>query len=106
MINSKMRAYDYFLLGQDNGYGQLVVIQDENNNPIKQGEVNLSISTISQSVADDIRYSDSSYIGLTLDRNINDKYLIKYNNCLLKVLYVNTEGRYTQVYLSVYEYRD
>jgi hypothetical protein len=91
-----MRAYDYYLMGVDNGYGQQTV------SPYKQGTVQMSISSISQSVADDIRYSDSKYIGLTFDRNINDTYVIQYEQELLKVQYVNKDGRYTQVFMGSY----
>lgn len=96
MINSNMRTYDYFLLGDDNGYGQLVL------SPEKQGEVLLSISTLTKAITDDIRYSDASYIGLTQDKSIKDTYVIKYGDELLKVQYVNPDGRYTQVFLAVY----
>ena len=96
MINSRMKEYDYYLLNNaDNGYGQLT------SDLIKQGTVRLSISTLTQTVTDDLRYSDSSYIGLTQD-TINDTYIIQYGETLLKVLYVNTDGRYTQVFLGVY----
>lgn len=103
MINSKMRNYDYYLLGEDNGYGQITAIRDEDLNPIKQGEIKISISSLTQAVIDDIRYSDATYIGLTQDRNINDTYLIQYENEILKVKYVNKDGRYVQVFLGAYE---
>lgn len=96
MINSSMRAYDYYLIGVDNGYGQITLT------PEKQGEVQLSINTLTKAVTDDIRYSNASYLGLTQDKAINDTYVIQYGNELLKVLYVIPEGRYTQVFLSVY----
>lgn len=103
MINSRMRTYDYYLIGESNAYGQATVIRDSNGDPIAQGTVKMSISTITQSIADDIRYTDSTYIGLTYDRNINDTYIIQYGNELLKVQYVNTDGRHTQVFMGVYE---
>lgn len=102
MINSRMRDYDYYLLGDDNGYGQHTLIRDDNAEPIKQGSVKLSISTITKTVSDDIRYSDSSYIGLTQD-SIKDTYVIQYGEELLKVQYVIPDGRYTQVFMGVYE---
>lgn len=103
MINSRMRAYDYYLIGDDNGYGQLTVIRDDNGDPVKQGEIAMSISSISQSIADDVRYSDSTYIGLTFDKNINSTYIVQHEQELLKVQYVNLDGRYTQVFMGVYE---
>lgn len=101
MINSRMRCYNYFLIGDDNGYGQLTLIKDENSEPIRQGIVRLSISTITKAVSDDIRYTDASYIGLTQD-TIKDTYVIEYGDELLKVQYVNPDGRYTQVFMGVY----
>lgn len=96
MINSRMRAYDYFLIGNDNGYGQLTLT------PEVQGKVAMSIATLNKAVVDNIRYSDASYIGLTHDKTINDTYVIQYGNELLKVQYVNSDGRYTQVFLGIY----
>lgn len=102
MINSRMRAYDYYLIGDDNGYGQCTLIKDDNSEPIKQGSITMSISILTKAVSDDIRYSDASYIGLT-QSNINDTYVIQYGDELLKVQYVNKDGRYTQVFMGVYE---
>lgn len=102
MINSRMRNYDYYLLGDDNGYGQITLFKDADGNPIKQGSVKLSVSTLTKAVSDDIRYSDASYIALTHDKAIKDTYVIQYGDELLKVQYVNPDGRYTQVFLGVY----
>lgn len=96
MINSRMTEYEYYLLGVDNGYGQLTMTPDV------QGKVKLSISTLTKTITDDIRYSDASYIGLTQDKSIKDTYVIKYGDELLKVQYVNPDGRYTQVFLKVH----
>jgi hypothetical protein len=96
MINARMSDYDYYLLNTDNGYGQITT------DLVKQGTVKLSISTLTQTVTEDLRYSEASYIGLTQDKQINDTYLIQYGNTVLKVLYVNPDGRYTQVFLGVY----
>ena len=102
MINSNMRDYDYYLIGDENGYGQSTIIRDDNAEPLKQGTVKLSITTITKAVSDDIRYSNASYLGLTADRNINDTYVIQYGEELLKVQYVNKDGRLTQVFMGVY----
>lgn len=96
MINSRMKEYEYYLLGVDNGYGQLTITPDV------QGTVNISITTLTKAVTDDIRYTDATYIGLTHDTSIKDTYVIKYGDELLKVQYVNPDGRYTQVFLGVY----
>ena len=102
MINSNMREYDYYLLGKDNGYGQSTLIVDDNMQPLKQGVVKLSISRITQAVAEDIRYSDSTYVGITMDNTIDDTYVIQFGNELLKVKYVNPDGRFTQVFMGSY----
>lgn len=96
MINSRMQDMEYFLLGVDNGYGQITM------SPEPQGTIKLSISTITKAVSDDIRYSDASYLGLTQDKSIKDTYIIKYGDELLKVQYVIPDGRYTQVFLGIY----
>ena len=98
-----MREYDYYLLGKDNGYGQLTLILDNNGEPLKQGIVKLSISRITQAVTEDIRYSDSTYVGVTRDRDIDDTYIIQFGRELLKVKYVNPDGRFTQVFMGSYE---
>jgi hypothetical protein len=61
----------------------------------------MSISTLTKTVSDDIRFTDASYIGLT-QNDINDTYVIQFGDELLKVQYVNKDGRYTQVFLGVY----
>lgn len=96
MINSRMSNYEYYLLGVDNGYGQITITPDV------QGTVNISIATLTKAVTEDLRYSNASYLGLTHDKNINDTYVIKYGNELLKVQYVIPDGRYTQVFLGIY----
>jgi hypothetical protein len=97
-----MRAYDFYLIGDDNGYGQRTLIRDDEGNPLKQGELVIGISTLTQSVTDDLRYSDSTYIGLTHDKTVNDNYIIQHGSELLKVQYVNKDGRYIQVFLGAY----
>ena len=92
MIND-FRTYDYFTFGQNDGYGQPQL----STNP--QGQVKISIFTTSQSIQNNINYSNAQYIGFT-HAKVNDTYVIEYEGKKLKVLYVNTQGRYTQVYMS------
>lgn len=103
MINSDMRDYNYYLLGAENSYGQAALIKDENEEPIIQGQIKMNINSITQSILDTIRYSDVTYLGLTHDSNINDTYIIQYGAEKLKVKYINTKGRYTQVFMGLYE---
>lgn len=101
MINSNMRLYDYYLLDENNAYGQQTIKKDENGNPIIQGSVKLSITNTNTSIQDNINYKNASYLALTHDKNINDTYIIQYGEELLKVLYV-TPTRYKQVFLGAY----
>lgn len=103
MINSNMKDYNYYLIGESNNYGQATIIKDIDNNPIVQGQVKLNINIISQTLIDNIRYQDATYLGLTHNKDINDKYIIEYEGKKLKVKYINNRGRYTQVYLGIYE---
>lgn len=89
-----MRLYNYFTFGEDNGYGQPQLSEDV------KGQIKIAINTSSQSIQDNIRYKDCSYVGLTHDANVNDTYVIDYEGEQLKVLYVNPKGRFKQVFLK------
>ena len=93
MINTKMRLYEYFTYGEPDEYGQSVL----SPNPV--GAIKLSISNISTATTDSIKYKDADYIGLTLAK-VDDTYVIKYNDQMLKVRYVIPDGRYKQVFMS------
>lgn len=88
-----MRYYTYSSLGDLDDYGQPKESKTK-------GFVKMAISLQSQSPQDNIKYKDTSYIGLTLDKRIDDKCFIHFNNQKLKVVYVNPVGRYRQVYMS------
>ena len=93
MINSDMRTYDYYTYGNDNAYGQ-----KEISNTVA-GAIKMAIYLTNQTVQDNINYKDSQYLGLTLS-DIDDSFVIKYGERLLKVLYINPQGRYTQVFMG------
>ena len=98
MFNTDMRSYTYFTLGGDNGYGQPILSKE----PV--GEVKLAIYTTSQQVQTNINYTDASYIALTHDAAINDTYVIDLGDGkLLKVLYIQPQGRFKQVFLKSYD---
>ena len=99
MINSEMRLYDYFAYGESDEYGQRTLIQDEDGAPAVQGTIKIAISNISTTTTDSIKYKDADYIGLT-QAKVNDAYVIKYGEELLKVRYVIPGRRYTQVFMS------
>jgi hypothetical protein len=94
MINTEMRWYDYLTYTETtNEYGAPQLNEETS------GRIKLAIYTTSQSVQDNINYSNANYIGLTL-APINDSYVIKYGEEKLKVLYVQPKGRYKQVFLT------
>lgn len=94
MIYSDMRNYDYYLYTGNDGYGQPQITEGV------QGAVKMAIYTTSQSLQQNILYKNCSYVGLTNDAEIDDKYVILYEGQRLKVLYVLPRGRYYQVFLS------
>lgn len=94
MINADMREYSYYLYGDANAYGQAAFSKEA------QGVVKMAIYTTSQSVQNNIKYKDASYIGFTHDSKVNDAYVIQYGKERLKVLYIQPKGRFIQVYLG------
>lgn len=96
MINADMQLYNYFTIGSADEYGQPHV---PNINDTPEGQIKISINITSQSIVDNIKYKDASYIGLT-KANVNDTYIIDYNGELLKVMYVNPKGRMKQVFMK------
>jgi hypothetical protein len=92
MINN-FRTYNYFTFGTDNGYGQKEL------SAFPSGTIKISIFLTNKSIQDNINYTGANYIGLT-HANANDNMVIEYKGKKLKVLYVNSEGRINQVFLS------
>lgn len=88
-----MKNYTFSTLGGTDSYGLPQTTENA-------GTVKLAIYTYTQNVADNIKYKDATYIGLTHDKTIADNYIINYGNEKLKVLYVNPKGRYIQVFLK------
>lgn len=91
-----MKLYNYYTIGANNEYGQPQIPTKEDA-PV--GQVKMAINTTSISNQDNINYKEANYIGLT-QAKVNDTYIIEFGEELLKVLYVNTSGRYTQVFLK------
>lgn len=94
MINADMQNYNYYTFSGNDGYGQPAL------NKTVQGTIKIAINTTSQSVQENIKYLNATYIGLTLDSSVNDTFVIQYGELKLKVLYVNNKGRYKQVFLT------
>lgn len=93
MINVDMRYYNFFTLGEPNAYGQPQLSTQP------QGQIKMAIYITSQSVQDNINYKDCKYLGLTTG-HVDDSYVIEYGQEKLKVLYVNPQGRFKQVFLG------
>lgn len=96
MINSNMREHNYYLYGEKNAYGQ----QTLSKQPV--GTVKMSITNTTTSTQDNILYKDATYIGLTMDKDVSDTYVIEYGDERLKVLYIVPQGRYRQVFMKHY----
>lgn len=93
MINADMRYYDFFTYGAPNSYGQPQLSKEP------QGTIKIAINSISNSNTENLRYKDSTFLGLTL-APIDDTYVIQYGAEKLKVLYVVPKGRLKQVYMK------
>lgn len=91
-----MRLYNYFTIGDLDAYGQPQTPTLEST-PV--GQIKMAINITSQSVQDNINYNDANYIGLTL-AEVDETYFVKYEEELLKVLYINPKGRFKQVFLQ------
>lgn len=92
MINADIREYDYYLYGERDAYGQQGLSD-------KAGTIKMAIYVSTQRVQDNILYSGAEYVGLTRDE-LSDKYVIQYGEAKLKVLYVNTHGCISQVFMT------
>lgn len=94
MINSKMKNYTYSRTSENiDEYGMPVVVNDE-------GTIKMSINFVSETINENSLYSGAQYVGLTLNKQIDANYIIQYEEEKLKVLYVNKEGKYNQVFLA------
>lgn len=89
-----MKTYNYFTLGEIDAYGQPSVSTEP------KGTIKMSIANITTNIADNIKYKEATYIGLTLAK-VDDTYIIENEKEeRLKVLYVIPGRRYNQVFLK------
>lgn len=94
MITSQMRSYNYYMItNKIDEYGQPQTIEAE-------GVVKMAINFVNEQITENALYSSAEFIGLTLNKEVNDKYIIRYGNEKLKVIYSNPNGRYNQVFLT------
>lgn len=94
MIQSNMKLYNYYVLDGLDDYGTNQASEEV------QGQVKLSIFLQTKQLSDNSIYKETQFTALTNDKDVNEKYLIEYNEKLLKVLYINDLGRYRQIYLG------
>lgn len=94
MIQSNMKLYNYYVLDELDDYGTNQASEEV------QGQVKLSIFLQTKQLSDNSIYKETQFTALTNDKDINEKYLIEYDENLLKVLYINDLGRYRQIYLG------
>ena len=95
MISNDMRSYEFDVYDANT--------LDEYGQPERWpmvADIKMAIYVHTQSIQDNIKYKDATYIGLTYDKWIDDTYIINYNGTYLKVLYVNPQGRMKQVFMS------
>ena len=97
MILNNMRLYNYWLISVNEEYGQEVI--PDKDSPTA-GQVKLSIYPTSTGTQENILYANCSYVGLTYDAEIDDKYIIQYGKERLKVMYKQPNGRLKQVFLK------
>lgn len=93
MISMEMRQYNYLLYGQNDEYGAQQLDEEV------KGSILIAIYTNTMATADNIKYSEGDFIGLT-SASINDSYVILYGDKKLKVLYTIPARRYTQAFLK------
>ncbi len=91
MINNDFRFYDYYTYGQTDEYGQ-----DTLQGSAESAQIAIYIN--SQTASDNILFKDATYIGLTPD-DLSDNCVVDYNGALLKVIYVNPQGRLNQLFM-------
>lgn len=95
MINACVRDYDYYLYGEQDGYGQAQLSKEA------VGTIKLAVFQLNKTVQNNIQYTDEEYIGFTYDKDINDSYVIQYGDERLKVLYTISAPRHkTQVFMK------
>lgn len=94
MIATQMRSYNYSRISNVNDdYGQPTVIEEA-------GTIKIAINFTNETISENTLYSGAQYVGLTLNKNVDDSYIIQYEEEKLKVLYVNAKGKYTQVFMA------
>jgi hypothetical protein len=94
MINTQMRSYSYTILDGVDEYGQPAAVEAVD-------KIKMAINFANEAIQENALYSGATYVGLTLNKNINSSIIIHYSDTEdLKVTYVNKFGKYAQVFLA------
>lgn len=93
MINTQMRSYSYTKLDGVDEYGQPAAVEAED-------KIKMAINFANEAIQENALYSGASYVGLTLNKNVDSSYIINFGTEKLKVTYVNKFGKYAQVFLA------
>lgn len=93
MINANMKSYNYYVLDNNDEYGQPQAVAASD-------KIKMSINFASESIQESPLYSGAQFVGLTHNKDVNASYIIQYGDEKLKVLYVNSAGRLKQVFMA------
>lgn len=91
-MQQRMKHYNYRKLGELDEYGQ----------PTTQPtiyDILMFVSLTNDKDRDNPLYRESSYVGITHDKNINDECVVTIDSFDYKVQYV-VHGRFNQVFLK------
>ncbi len=95
MLATQMREYTYTRLTDEvDEYGQPQTIEAE-------GSVKIAINFASEQITANNLYSNASYVGFTLNKEVDESYIIQYGDKKLKVTYSIPLGRYNQLFMAV-----
>ena len=87
MINAKMKKYDYIIYDGENEYGEPVTNEEV------VGTVTMAIFNLAKMLNNNITYLTEEFVGITYDKNINDKCVILVGEERLKVKYISETPR-------------
>jgi hypothetical protein len=95
MINTKMREYKYYKYDGEDEYGQAKLSEKP------MGKVKIAIYKVSEQLDGSIKFSKGLFQGITMDKNIDDTYILKYGKDKLKVTSIMpSDSYYRLAYLT------
>ena len=96
MINVGMKLYDYSTIEGLDEYGQSLEVWGKD-------KVKMSLYEISNTLVPTIQYTNSTFVGITYDKKVDDTYIIHTDKSKLKVNHVIDFPRYRAVYLGEFD---